>query len=380
MKRRLEKRRSVGVVISRLIIRNPSAGDVGASMFRPQDASVGLASGSVRALVWRGRRKMTVEIVDDPRRADDEVIVQPEAAGICGSEIEGYLGRMSNRTPPLVMGHEFAGTVVDPGRGAGGEWTGRRVAVNPLLSCRLCARCMAGERNLCAQRRLIGVHVAGGFAERVVVPAANLVALPEGVDARTGALVEPLANAVHAVGLALRLGAVERAVVLGAGTIGLFALHAARAAGIADVRIVELHEARRAGALAAGARDVHAAGAQLARERGADLVIDAVGATATRRSALDVVRPGGAVVLLGLHEDESALPFHRVVRDQVALQGSFAYTDGDFAAALKLLTSGRVSLGDLAGTRPLEDGPEAFATLAARPSAQLKTFLSPVRS
>ena len=334
----------------------------------------------MRALVWRGPRQMSVETVDEPRQRDDEVIVQPEAAGICGSEIEGYLGRMSNRTPPLVMGHEFAGTVAAAGGRAGREWSGRRVAVNPLLSCRSCARCVAGERNLCAQRRLIGVHVAGGFAERVAVPAANLVALPDRVDARTGALVEPLANAVHAVGLARRLVATEVAVVLGAGTIGLFALHAARAAGIADVRAVEPHEARRAAALAAGARAAHADAAEVVRERRADLVIDAVGATATRRSALDLVRPGGAVLLLGLHEDESALPFHRVVRDQVALQGSFAYTDADFAAALELLTSGTVSLGELTGTLPLDAGPEAFAALAAGPTAQLKTFLSPMRS
>ena len=168
-------------------------------MFRAHDASTGLASGLVRALVWHGPGNMAVEIVDEPRRGDDEVIVQPEAAGICGSEIEGYLGRMANRTPPLVMGHEFAGTVA-AASAAGSEWSGRRVAVNPLLSCRLCARCKAGERNLCAQRRLIGVQVAGGFAERVAVPAANLVALPDRVDARTGALVEPLANAVHALG------------------------------------------------------------------------------------------------------------------------------------------------------------------------------------
>jgi len=323
---------------------------------------------------------MAVETLAEPRQVDDEVLVRPEAAGICGSEIEGYLGRMPNRIPPLVMGHEFAGTVVAAGRGAREEWSGRRVAVNPLLSCRVCVRCKEGERNLCAERRLIGVHVAGGFAERVSVPAANLVLLPDGVDARIGALVEPLANAVHAVGLALRLGAVQSAVMLGAGTIGLFALHAARAAGIADVRVIEPHAARRAAALAAGARAAQADARELARGGRVDLVIDAVGATATRRAALDVVRVGGVVVLLGLHEDESALPFHRIVRDQVTLQGSFAYTDANFAAALELLTSGKVSLGELAGTRPLEAGPEAFATLAAGPTAQLKTFLSPLSS
>jgi len=334
----------------------------------------------VRALVWRGPRQLAVENVGEPRRGDDEVIVQPEAAGICGSEIEGYLGRMANRVPPLVMGHEFAGMVVAAGTEAGREWAGRRVAVNPLLSCRVCVRCRAGERNLCAERRLVGVNVSGGFAERVAVPAANLVALRDGVDARTGALVEPLANAVHAIGLGRRLVSKGTAIVFGAGTIGLFALHAARAAGITDVRVVEPHEARRAAARAAGARATHADSTELARERNADLVVDAVGATATRRAALEVARPGGAVVLLGLHENESALPFHRVVRDQIALQGSFAYTDADFATALELLTSGKVSLGELAGTRPLDEGPELFATLAAGPTAQLKTFLSALAS
>src|SRR5437867_12647285 len=119
----------------------------------------------MRALVWRGPRQMSVETVDEPRQRDDEVIVRPEAADSCGSEIEGYLGRMSNRVPPLVMGHEFAGTVMTTAPSAG-AWSGRRVAVNPLLSCRTCARCRAGDRNLCAQRRLIGVHLQGGFAER----------------------------------------------------------------------------------------------------------------------------------------------------------------------------------------------------------------------
>ena len=213
-------------------------------------------------------------------------------------------------------------------------------------------------------------------AERVAVPTANLVALPDAVDVRIGALVEPLANAVHAVGLARRLVAPAKAVVLGGGTIGVFGLHAARATGIADVRIVEPNADRRAAALSAGARAVHADASELAAERNADLVIDAVGATATRRSALDIVRPGGTIVLLGLHEDETALPFHRVVRDQVALQGSFAYTDTDFAAALDLLTSGRVRLGAISGILPLEAGPEAFASLAEGPTPLLKTFLA----
>src|SRR2546428_13087435 len=149
MKRRREKSRSVGVVISRLIMRDLPTADVAASMFPAHHASTGLASGRVAARVGRGPRQMGVEPVDEPRPGDDEVIVQPEAAGICGSEIEGYLGRMSNRTPPLVMGHEFAGMVAAAGSGAGREWSGRRVAVNPLLSFRSCAPSWAGDGNPC---------------------------------------------------------------------------------------------------------------------------------------------------------------------------------------------------------------------------------------
>src|SRR3989442_5588613 len=142
-------------------------------MFPPHPASTGLACGLVRALVWRGPRRMAVEEVDEPRLGDDAVVVRPEAAGICGSEIEGYLGRMANRVPPLVMGHEFAGTVVPAPRGPGAAWSGRRVTVNPLLSFRVCDRCRAGERNLCAERRLIGARLAGGVAERAPGPSTN---------------------------------------------------------------------------------------------------------------------------------------------------------------------------------------------------------------
>src|SRR3989442_15361374 len=104
---------------------------------------------------------MEIREVEQPRPGPGQVVVKTEAAGICGSEVEGYLGRMANRTPPLVMGHEFAGTVL--AASAAREWSGRRVAVNPLLSWRACAGCMAGEPTLCGPRRLFGVHVRGRF-------------------------------------------------------------------------------------------------------------------------------------------------------------------------------------------------------------------------
>src|ERR1700754_199538 len=118
----------------------------------------------MKAIVWQGPNEMTVEERPDP---DDpgpgELILQPEAVGICGSEVEGYLGHMGNRTPPLIMGHEFAGEVIASGAGAE-EWLGARVTVNPIAGCGQCRLCRDGQENLCLQRTLIGIHHDGAFA------------------------------------------------------------------------------------------------------------------------------------------------------------------------------------------------------------------------
>src|SRR4051794_3935791 len=315
---------------------------------------------------------MTVE--DRPEPGDPgegELILQPEAVGICGSEVEGYLGHMGNRTPPLVMGHEFAGRVVAAGAGAS-ELEGARVAVNPLSGCGHCALCRAGCGNICPDRRLIGVHTPGAFADYVKVPAKDARVLPDGVSARVGALMEPLANGVHAVGLG---GPAEHAVVLGAGTIGLVTLQAALLSGIPRVEVVEPHDARRERAARLGAHAVHAAAPR--GDLGPDLVLDAVGAQATRSAGLELLRPGGTMVCIGLAADETTLGFHGVVRSQHRIQGSYAYTMPDFEQAHDWLVSGAASLGeDLPDVRPLEEGPGQFARLAEGTPAEFKVFLA----
>jgi 2-desacetyl-2-hydroxyethyl bacteriochlorophyllide A dehydrogenase len=314
---------------------------------------------------------MTVEERPDPEDPGaGELILQPEAVGICGSEIEGYLGHMGNRTPPLVMGHEFAGRVVAAGAGAA-ELEGARVAVNPLRGCGHCSLCQAGLGNVCPDRQLIGVHVPGAFADYVRVPAADARVLPDGVSARLGALMEPLANGVHAVGLA---GPdVQYAVVLGAGTIGLVTLQAALLSGIPRVEVVEPHDARRERAARLGAHAVHAAPPQ----DQPDLVLDAVGAQATRSAGLEILRPGGTMVCIGLAADDTTLGFHGVVRNQHRIQGSYAYTMADYEQAHEWLVSGQASLGDdLTDVLPLDAGPEQFARLAQGPPAEFKVFLA----
>jgi (R,R)-butanediol dehydrogenase / meso-butanediol dehydrogenase / diacetyl reductase len=335
----------------------------------------------MKGIVWHGPEQMSVEEVPEPTVEPGTVVVRPTAAGICGSEIEGYLGRMGNRTPPLVMGHEFAGTVTEVGEDADESLLGRLVAVNPLSSDGTCRLCLAGLTNLCPNRRLVGIHSPGGFAEYTLAPAANVYPLPDGVEARTGALAEPLANGVHAA----RLGgaSVEHAVVIGAGTIGLMCLQAAVLDGLPEVHAVEPVGARREQALALGAVAVYESGEE-AREAldgpteglGADLVIDAVGAETTRQMAMDLLRPGGRVVYIGLHDDDTSLGFHDVVRGQLDLQGSYAYTAEDFEQALEWLVDGRAGIGDLPPVLPLDEGPDAFADLVRGPSARIKVFLA----
>src|ERR671917_2827356 len=340
----------------------------------------------MKGIVWHGPEQMSVEEMPEPEVEPGTVVVRPTAAGICGSEIEGYLGRMGNRTPPLVMGHEFAGVVTEVGEGADEGLLGRLVAVNPLFADGTCRLCRAGLTNLCPNRTLVGIHSPGGFAEYTLSPAENVYPLPESVEARTGALAEPLANGVHAARLGLAGRSVEHAVVIGAGTIGLMCLQAAVLDGIPEVHAVEPVKGRREQALTLGADAAHASGGE-AREAldgsteglGVDLVIDAVGAEATRRMALELLRPGGRAVYIGLHDDDPPLGFHDVVRGQLDVQGSYAFTAEDYEQALEWLVDGRAGIGELPPVLPLEEGPGAFAELVEGPSEQIKVFLAGTR-
>jgi 2-desacetyl-2-hydroxyethyl bacteriochlorophyllide A dehydrogenase len=327
----------------------------------------------MRALVWHGPKQMSVEDVPDPEPAPGEVVLAPTAAGICGSDVEGYGGTQANRTPPLVMGHEFAGEVVAVGDGVDPAWRGRHVAVNPLVAG---DDAVEGIEQLSERRELIGVARPGAFAGLVRVPAERLRALPDGADPRLAALAEPLANGVHAVRIGragVEGGPAERALVIGAGTIGLMTLQAAGLGGFGWTGALEPHAERRAAAAALGASETFARDDEV--PAGLDVVFDAVGLAATRRLAASRLRPGGCAVLIGLAADPTPIDFHAVIRRGLTLRGAYAYTDADYDAALTHLLEGRAGLGALEAVQPLDAGPAAFAELAAGPSPRLKVFL-----
>jgi 2-desacetyl-2-hydroxyethyl bacteriochlorophyllide A dehydrogenase len=326
----------------------------------------------MKALVWQAPNRMTVEQMPAPRPKQGEVVVHSEAAGICGSEVEGYLGMMPNRVPPLVMGHEFAGTVVELGEGIDAQWLGKRVAINPLIGCGICRYCSSGRRNLCPDRKLVGVGLPGGFAGLVAVPEMCLNPMPTGMDARLGALVEPLANGIHAI----RKGAPEgatTAIVIGAGTIGLACMQAALIRGFERVTVIERHPARRDHALRLGAHQSFADAEHVGQD--VDLVVDAAGTEVTRRLAVELLSPAGTAVFIGMHTDETALPWRSVIRGNHTIKGVFAYEDSDYLQALALLAEGRAGIGTLKEVLPLDRGPAAFAELATGPTADIKVFL-----
>jgi len=316
----------------------------------------------VRALVFTGPGTMEMLDVPEPDPAPGEVLVQVRAAGICGSELHGAR-RPGFRKPPLIMGHEFAGTTA----------AGEAVVVNPILSCGHCGLCQRGLRHICRERQIIGVHRAGGFAERAAVPAPALRPVPPGLPWERAALIEPAANAVHAwhrAGDALGGGARgARVAVIGCGAIGLLCVAMAVSGGAERVDVSDLAPARLAAAQRLGAA---AAGPGLPGEY--DVVIDAVGSAATRAASVAHQRPGGVAIWLGLADEEAGFDANALVRSEKRVLGSFAYSDEEFAAATALIQQWDVSW---AAGYPLAAGAEIFTELMNGGLDPVKALLRP---
>ena len=307
----------------------------------------------MKALVWHGGQQLSWDEVPQPEPRDDEVVLDVELAGICGSDLHGYRGHPGPRVPPLVLGHEVVGRV-----------DGERYAVYPLVGCGACERCGAGEDNLCASWQLIGMHRPGVFAERVVLPRRSLVPLPAGLDPRRAVLAEPLACCVGALA-PHGVGEGARVVVLGAGPIGLLTVYLAARAGAA-VRAVDPVAERLATAERLGATGF---------EGPTTLAVDAAGFEATWRAALDAVESGGTVVVVGLGTAEGTFPMATLVRRAVTVRGQFAYSRADFARALEILAVGDLDL-EWVSEAALADGAQAFENLVERPAEYAKVVLA----
>lgn len=328
--------------------------------------------------VIHGAGDLRVDELATPEPGPGQALVAVRYGGVCGSDLHywrhGGVGDFRLKEP-MVLGHEVVGTVVGYGPGADGPAVGTPVAVHPATPCGSCPECRAGRRNICRDTRYLGSaartpHVQGGFAARLVVPAEQLRALPDGLPLERAALAEPLSVALHAV---RRAGDVagRHVLVTGAGPIGCLVVAAAKAAGAARVTVTDLLPRALAYASVAGAdtlvrADDPADPGWPDAADGADVAIEASGVAAGLDACLHRVRRGGVVVQLGMLPP-GASPFagNLVVSREIELRGAFRF-DAEFDDALALLAREPSLAGLVSAVVPVTESARAFELAADR--------------
>ena len=342
----------------------------------------------MKAVVIHAPRDLRVEERDAPEPGPGEVAVAIRAGGICGSDLHYYAhgGFGTVRVvDPMVLGHEAAGEIAALGPGVEGLAVGDRVAVNPSLPCGSCEYCLRGETVHCLDMRFLGSamrrpHVDGAFREIMVTEAARCVTVPDTVSFAEAAFAEPLAVVLAALGKAGPLIG-KRVHVAGCGPIGALAVLAARGAGAGQIVVTDLADAPLATGRTVGAdRAVNVAAdpdamAPYAERKGYfDVVFEATGSEAAFRAALQVARPGGTIVQLGLGGD-IAVPQTVVVAKELTVRGTFRF-HREFAVAARMIAEGKLDVTPLlTETLPVNRAEEAFA-LAGDRSRAMKVHLA----
>jgi L-iditol 2-dehydrogenase len=346
----------------------------------------------MKALLLSEYKRLEIVDMPEPQTGADEVLVRVEACGICGSDVHGMDGSTGRRIPPIVMGHEAAGTVAATGSCVDDIAVGDRVTFDSTISCGKCEYCERGDINLCNDREVVGVSCEefrrhGAFAEYVSVPRRIVYRLPAELPFVEAAMLEAISVAMHAVRVSGAAGG-EAALVVGAGMIGLLTLQAARAAGCSPVYVSDIDTTRLALAVALGAdhvlpftgRQLASRVAELTDGRGADLVFEAAGTNQAISTAIDSVRKGGTVTLIGNVAPEVTLPLQKVVSRQIRLQGSCA-SSGEYPEAIELVASGKIKVKPLiTSVASLDEGPQWFKRLHAREPNLMKIVLQPTKS
>jgi L-iditol 2-dehydrogenase len=343
----------------------------------------------MKALLLSAYKQLDIVDIPEPRPAGDELLIRIRACGICGSDVHGYDGSTGRRLPPIVMGHEAAGIVESVGSAVTSFRPGDRVTFDSTVYCGKCFFCLRGQANLCDNREVIGVSTPafrrmGAFAEYVTVPAQIAHRLPDNMPFAHAAMIEAVSVAVHAVSLTpVELD--DTVVVVGAGMIGLLMLQAVRQAGAGRIIVLDIDDTRLELARSLGAthtfnsRDADAVPRIIEQTngRGADAAFECVGSTIPVKLALDSVRKGGNVTLVGNIAPTIELGLQSAVTRQIRLQGSCA-SSGEYPASISMIARGAIQIDPLiSAVAPLEDGPSWFDRLYRREPGLLKVVLEP---
>lgn len=323
---------------------------------------------SARVAVLSAPHAFDLRSADVPTPLAGEVVVRVRECGICGSDLKMWAGTHAFLRPPIVMGHEIAGTVAAVGEGVSIQ-AGAAVTVFPAIGCGTCFHCLSGRQQLCDSMEFFGGERAGGLASYLTVPKTHALPIPASVPTHARVLIEPLSVSVHGV----KRGAPssgERCVVLGAGAIGLFTALVLRSRGIEDIVVAEPRVERRLRAERAGfatfdpsSEEIADAVARLVRPEGADAVFECVGSQATIAAALASTRKGGRVITVGNAPRTFEIDGLALQRGERSLVGVLMYDLEDFSQAMQLLSDGLLDVIDpteLVARYPLDEVLTAF--------------------
>jgi 2-desacetyl-2-hydroxyethyl bacteriochlorophyllide A dehydrogenase len=307
----------------------------------------------MKAMVLKSPGKMSLEEVDAPRAGGgNQVLVQVTHTGVCGTDLEIFRGRIAVRHP-LIMGHEIAGKVAEPGTDSGLR-AGDRVVVDPMIFCGACFHCRIGQTNLCTNGALLGRDADGGFAEYVAVPARNVFRLPASIPNSVAPLIQVTTTCVHSQNL-VPISAGESVAVLGLGVTGQIQAQLAKARGASPVIAISRGVFKRELAKQLGTDITLEAGEdavdKVLREtegRGADLVIESTGRIDLLADAIKMTRIGGRILLFGIYTaQEGRLPFYELYYKELSLFGARAARSEDFDSAMALVERGALQLAPL---------------------------------
>lgn len=343
----------------------------------------------MKALVLEEYNKLVYKDMPVPEITDNEVLIEVKACGICGSDVHGMDGSSGRRHPPLIMGHEASGVIVQKGGAVTDFAEGDRVTFDSTIYCGACFYCRQGLINLCDNRRVLGVSPPeyrqhGAFAQYVAVPDHILYRLPDNLSFVQAAMVEPVSIAFHALALTpVSLG--DSAVVIGSGMVGIFVIQALRAAGCGKIVAVDLEQSKLDLALELGADhgfladkvDVAGEVQELTGGKGAHIAVEVVGNTAAVNTAIGSLRKGGALTIVGNLAPTVEFPLQEVVTRQISIAGSCS-SCGEYPACLDMIARGTVNVDALVSkVAPLAEGVEWFNKLYHGEEGLMKVILTP---
>ena len=339
----------------------------------------------MRALVYHGDKNLNWEQFPDPQPGENQVLIEPRAVGVCGSDLHGYLGLTGRRIPPMIMGHEFSGVIRAAGANVKRFAPGDRVCVQPIQFCGECGFCRQGFQNICPNKKILGVmEVNGAMAERVSVGENNTFGIEEGVSFADGSMVEPFSVAHAALKQAPELEGKNVAVV-GMGTIGLCLLQFLVMSNPRRIIVTDLSENRLSVAQQMGAhvrinpagRDPIQAVAEATDGMGADVVFEAVGESPTARQSVDLARIRGNVVWIGNSAKLVEIDMQKVVTTEINIQGSYGFTTETFRQTLDLMNAGKLRADRIITLKqPMSQGAAAFDKLIEEKDKHIKAVLT----